>query len=372
MLKYNVVAGIVLCGLLFTTVGSAEARSVVRTGETVTIADDQTAEGDLYGAGYTVVQSGGVTGDAHLVGGRVNLSGVVATDTLALGLTVDVSGKVGDDLRIVGGDVTVSGEVAGDLFVIARTLNVLSQARIAGDVIFFGQEGTIDGAVGNDVVGRMTSLRLDGPVGGAVNVETNNLTLGDGAAIAGNLEYKSSDDLTRAPQAVVEGEVVRSTAAPVDVRTNAETALGVLLLVLFAVLSWYVFLRRSLEEVVRRGTDHPLRSGLVGLALLFVAPFLAGVLVVSQLGLLVGLVVGVVYLLLLVLAAVLLPALVGGFLVRQLLPRSGLSVWWILLGSIIVAALFLMPPILAVIPLTLLMISLGALSERMYDVLKKG
>lgn len=351
------------CGVTLT----AEARSVVRFGEDITVADKQEAEGDFYGIGSVANISGTVAGDAHVVAGRVSIRGSVASDTLAIGVVTTVDGEVGDDLRVIGDDVTIAGHVHGDLLVIARTLTILKEAKVDGDVIFFGQNGTISGEIGNDVFGRVTALRLDGKVAGAVEVSVGDLTLGDKASIAGTIQYESDEEIVRAPNATVAGEIIRQDPPAVPQTTAMRGIFSIFATLIFATGVWYLLLRRSLEVIGSRSVQRPLRAGLIGLSVLFSVPFLVGALFLSQLGIFAGVLLLVFYIFSLGVSAIAAVAVVGESIRTWVAPKMAFGVWWLLAGALVLTSLLALPPLFLVIPLAALLIALGAFCEYLYQ-----
>ncbi len=369
-MKYFLTIGALVSCVFFPVVTPAEARSVVRVEDSITVPRDAVADGDLYGVGSEAVVSGTVTGDFYAAVGELTITGSVASDTVALAGMVDVSGTVTDDLRLVADSVTISGTIVGDLFVIARKLNVLSEAKIQGDILFFGQEGVIAGAVGNDVLGRVTELRIDGPVAGGVDVTVGALTLGDRAAVTGDVRYESAASVVRAPAAVVSGSVVQAEGVAPDPYAYLKGVAETILVLLFAVLSWYLLLRRNLELVTEAASRSLLRSGLLGAAVLLVTPLIMGILFASQLGVLVGILLLMLYLLTVVLAAVGSIAMTGELVRRFLRPQQRFGLLYIVLGAAIVG-LCLTIPALATIPLLLVFfITLGAIAERIYHTIR--
>ncbi len=369
MKYFLTVSALISCAFLLLAL-PAEARSVVRVEDTVSVPSEAVADGDLYGVGSEAVVSGAVTGDFYTTVGKLTITGSVASDTVAFAGMVDVSGTVGDDLRVVAESVTISGTIEGDLFVIARKLSVLSEAEVKGDILFFGQEGTIAGAVGNDVLGRVTELRVDGPVAGMVDVTVGALTLGDRAAVTGDVRYESAATLVRAPDAVVSGSVVQADGEVPDPYAYIKGVAETILVLLFAVLSWYLLLRRNLELVTEAASRSLVRAGLLGAAVFLVTPFIMGILVASQLGVLVGILLFVLYLLIIVLAAVGSIAVMGDLVRRFLRPQQRFGLLYIVLGAAIIG-LCLTLPALAAIPLLLVfLITLGAIAERIYHAVR--
>lgn len=339
----------------------------MRFGDNITVADKEEAEGDFYGIGSVANISGAVAGDAHVVAGRVSIRGSVASDTLAVGVVATVDGEVGDDLRMIGDDVTIAGHVHGDLLVIARSLTILKEAKIDGDVIFFGQSGTFSGEIGNDVFGRVNDLRLDGKVGGAVEVSVGALTLGDKAAVTGNIQYESADDIVRAPNAAVTGEIIRQDPPAIPQTTALRGVLSIFATLIFATGVWYLLLRRSLEVIGSRAVQRPLRAGLIGLSVLLSVPFLVAALFVSRVGIFAGVLLLIFYIFALGVAAIAAVAVVGESIRIWVAPKMGFGVWWLLAGSLVLTSLLALPPLFLVLPLCALLIALGAFCEYLYQ-----
>ena len=187
------------------------AETVVRTGESVAIGNDQVVENDFYAAGQSIVHSGEVKGDMYAAGASVTVNGPIGADLTILGGTAQVHSEIKDDVRIIAGDTVIGGKVVGDVFVIGGVLKVLSSASIDGDVFFYGGEAEISGPVKGSVMGTAEAFRIDAQIDGNVDVIASRaLVLGDRASVSGNVSYQSVGEINRAQQAVVVGEVVRN------------------------------------------------------------------------------------------------------------------------------------------------------------------
>jgi hypothetical protein len=228
----------------------------------------------------------------------------------------------------------------------------------------------VSGSVGGGIIGNMSNLRLDGPVAGTVEISTGQLILGERTSIGGDVKYTSTRVLTRAPAANIDGTVVKNDQLPVDTSGAWRRLLSLVLTLLFGALLWYLLLRRSLEELVATTTSSYLRSGLIGLALLFVMPFLATLLMVSKLGVWLGIMLMALFLFLLLVAAMGVIPVLGNWLRQFFFPKTPFRVLWLLAGSVLLSLFLLAPSWVFVIPITVLCITLGALSERLYHSIK--
>lgn len=162
---------------------------------------------DAYLAGGKVLVNEPVSGDAVIAGGSLIVNAAIGEDLLIAGGSLVINGPVGDDLRAAGGDITISGDVADDLIAAGGNITVPRNVRIGGDLLAAGGqvtlEGTVEGnlrAVGCRIVFRgevlgdadlrsAEELVLDGTVGGRTVFAAGDVELGPAAAFEGPVEY---------------------------------------------------------------------------------------------------------------------------------------------------------------------------------------
>ncbi len=363
MLK--IVLAVLLCALPGSFVAAA---TTVRTGDSVVVGNNQTVDGNFYGIGGAVALSGAVAGDAIIMGGNVTVNGSVADDLFALGGTVSLSASMTEDVRIIAGDVTISEPVGGSLVVIAGRLTVLSTATIGGDVLFYGGDATIDAAVGGKVLGTAERVRINSAVAGGVDISTPNLTLGEQANITGDVRYVSDSELVRATGAVVTGVVSKNDAPDTEaVTTDLRSLMVALLMSLFATLSLFLLFRRQVEQVAAQATVHTGIKSIVGFLTLIAAPMTIVILLVSVLGLFVGVIGLLGFLVLLFLGLALMNVVAGSFLALVITKKPQTSVLWIVAGGILIQAALLVPVLGLICILALFAVTLGTIVLGVYQ-----
>lgn len=360
----------VLLTMVFFPPFVASAETVLRTGESVSVEDNQVVENDFYAAASTITMSGEVLGDMYAVGGSVTANGSVGADMTLVAGAAQVHASTTDDLRVVAGETVVAEYVGGDLFVIGGLLKVLSSATIEGDVFFYGGEAEINGQVKGSVIGAAEKMRIDTAVGKDVDVTlTDTLTLGDRASIGGDVRYFSPNEITRAQNAVIEGEVVKNTQELTRGNKKAEDVLIPIFVSLFAVLSIYLVFRNELQRLISSIMDSAVKSGLVGLGVLVVGPLVSILLIATVLGMLVGFVGIFLLLSMYVLSMILTGALLGGILSKYITKKEEVGLLWILAGSLGVHLLLSIPVIGPFVVFVLFLLTLGGLSVVIYRLI---
>ncbi len=250
-----------------------------RSEQSVTVAEGESIDDDLYVAAGFVNIDGTVNGDATIAGGTVTVSGTVTGSLNVGGGTVDVTGDVTGAVRVSAGTVRIAGSVGRDVVAFGGNVTIESTAEVAGDVAGGVGMLAIDGTIGGDVQAGAGTMRIGGTVDGAIDVSVGDLTIESGATVGGNVAYTSAREATIADDAQIGGEVTREEPAlgtPGDTGGGAlipdnpiVTYLGVLLGMLF--LGWGMLAVRprltlGSADVLRTA---PLLTVGVGLAALF-------------------------------------------------------------------------------------------------------
>jgi hypothetical protein len=351
----------------------AQAETVLRIGENISVDADQVVDGDYYvsvGPLGNTSMSGSVSQDMYAFGGSVTANGSIGNDLTIVSGVSQLHATVTDDVRIVSGEVTLAEHVGGDLFVIGGVFKMLSSASVAGDVIFFGGEGEINGTVGGSVLGTSDTLRIDAEVGKDVDVKTaSQLTLGERAVIAGSVRYASLHPLVRAQNATVEGEVVRNDYKTTSKETDVKDALIPVFVSLFAALSLYLLFRKELQLLAERVHRSPFKSSLFGLSVLIAGPIVSLLLIATVLGLVIGVAGIALVFLAYVLGFALSGVVLGAYLSKILFKKLSVSLVTVVLGTVVLHALLFIPFVGFGLFALVFLLTVGGLAMSVYKIL---
>lgn len=151
---------------------------------------DRPVSGDLITAGCSVDVDAPVAGDAVAAGGRLRIAAPVSQNVYAAGGRLEIDAAVGRNLRIAGGQVELG-----------------PKAAVAGNVTAAGGQVVLHGPVKGAVSLNGGQVTIDAQVDGDVESNAGHLKLGPNARIGGTLRYRSNEDLERDPAAQVSGAV---------------------------------------------------------------------------------------------------------------------------------------------------------------------
>jgi cytoskeletal protein CcmA (bactofilin family) len=178
----------------------------LETGENVTIS--QPVFEDIYVFSGAIQIDAPVHGDIWCAGGTIYINDTINGDLVVAGGNVFVRGNVLDDIRCAGGSLTISGQIGGDLLVAGGSVTVASGVVIEGSVAVSGGFVTFDGTargalqsaagtlvlngtVGKDLEFNGDQLQLNGTVGGNSVLAARQITLGPRVTLNGPVRYWS-------------------------------------------------------------------------------------------------------------------------------------------------------------------------------------
>lgn len=152
--------------------------------------------------------SGAVGGDLIIAGGEVIIVDPVGGDLMAAGGDVRIDAEAGQDVYTAGGRVALNAAVKRNARMAGGKVELGSQARIAGNATMAGGEVMILGDVHGQLAVAGGRIYLNGRVEGNVEALGGEIELGPKARIGGNLNYRSPQALKRSPGAEVNGTIV--------------------------------------------------------------------------------------------------------------------------------------------------------------------
>ena len=173
----------------------------------VTVPSGEVREGDFYAAAEVVRVDGRLAGDLVALGQRVLVDGAVDGDVLAAGRAIDLRGPVGDATRVAGDQLTVSSTIDGDLVAAGNRLQLLEDAVVRGRLMATGSIVEVEGTVEQDLRVAAGEIIVRGTVRGDARVMADRLELAPGARIDGDLDYRTRTPLSAEEAARVGGAV---------------------------------------------------------------------------------------------------------------------------------------------------------------------
>jgi hypothetical protein len=166
----------------------------------------QPVKGDHYAASGTVTVNARIGGDLVAAGGTILVNDSVGGDALLAGGTITLNGPIGDDVRAVGGTITILRNVSGDVHLLGGELTLDPAAVINGDLVVAGGKATVNGTVNGtvrlrggetqlngitkgDLEAKGGKLLVNGSVLGMATLAAREITIGDQARFGQDVVY---------------------------------------------------------------------------------------------------------------------------------------------------------------------------------------
>lgn len=382
-----------------------------RSGQNVTIDEETVVEDDIYLSGETVTVDGTIKGDLYAAGRDIIVNGTVTGDIVAAGQSITINGEAQDDVRIAGAALIIGEQaaIADDLIAAGYSLEVRKDSTITGNLAFGGKQAFIEGHIASDLFLGTGGTFFNGSVDGDANISVGSaekqetfditkfmkdmpavpavsigLTMGDDAAINGDLTYRGFEEVA------IDKEHVRGTISFDQIvverseEMHPDESTGMWLfkrfqyLVVLALLGGLILWvwRPRLAATSTMVTNKPLASlgwgigGLIGFPVLLIvvagitivlAFLLGGPMVWLGFGTIIPL--AIVYLLVITfLTQIIMGYFGGGWLLSRVRPQlAEQDGWRLVVGLVIVVGLTAIPYAGAIIQLTILLFGLGAL-----------
>ena len=241
----------------------------------------------------------------------------------------------------IGGNVDISQPAQGP--VIAAGGNVTVSAPVDGNVALAGGTIAVNGSIRGNLHAAGGQVRINGPVTGNASVAAGTLELGPDARIQGKLTFRG-DELHRDPAAQVVGGVQQLPSRwHWRERTAAQRfahgwiwSAGLMVLAALIAAALPGPSRRMAQELRER----PWITPLLGLVALTSIPIMAALLMITIIGIPIGLLALIAYAALLLVGYVWLSVVVGGMLLDRVKPeRAALTAWRV--GAAVLAMLVL-------------------------------
>ncbi len=356
---------IVLCAPVFARAG------VFRAGEDVGIRADERFEDDLYLAAGQLLMEGRVAGDLLAAGGSVDVGGETGADLFAVGGNVSVLGDVGDDARVAGGDVVIRGRVGGDLLALGGQVRVLG--GVGGDATIGAGTLRLDAPVSGSVRIAAGRAFLNAPIEGDVYFTGEELVLGSGARIGGSIEYSAPKELVRESGALIEGGIEYSDSGTRKRLADAAKAGAIAFLslwfiaktlgILISALAIGLIFRRFSSEVVSHATARTLAMLGRGFVAILVLPVASVILLVSLVGIPLGVIGLASTTALLVFASLVTPVVLGSAVHKIVAKPAEYRVDWltILVGTLVYIVLGFIPVVGWLVIALAMLATLGAI-----------
>ncbi|MBZ4654679.1 MAG: hypothetical protein JG781_2036 [Peptococcaceae bacterium] len=355
--------------LIFILVISVPVLAVTaESDDNITVKTGDTAKGPRFYAGSSVKIDGTVDGTVFSAAREITINGTINGDLFTAAQEITINGKVMGNLYAAGQDVKIAGQVSGDVFGAGQKIDVTKDALLQRDALLAGAKIVHNGQIQRQLLGYGENISVSGLVGSDASMEVEKLEIRDGTMIKGNLTYRSPNKASISNTAKVNGPIDWQKTEPRVHKEKprfADNFISLILGLLGALLIWFlIHLWRpafwsSTATIIR---EQPLKTLGVGALVLILTPILVILLMITVIGIPLGVIVGLAYGVGIYLAKIIVAVFIGFQLSQKFhWPQLHRGVWLVLLGLAILALLTRIPFIGFLVTLLVVFAGLGSI-----------
>lgn len=282
---------------------------------------------DLYVAGGNITINAPIYGDLVVAGGTIVINDSISGDILVAGGDITFNGQVGDDIRCAGGNIRISRDVRGDLVItggniiidrsvtVGAILGAGGDARVHGNVLGNVKGGfgklVLNGDVGRDFDCRAGNMTLNGSIRGRSILAAQSINLGNNASFLNDIRYWTARGEMDFSKHIRNGKAVYDPS--LRIRESQWYYLG---MTSFLAFLWYIgtaflmilIIQYLFSSTMKKAADassaHPVKSFGLGLSLVIGLPVAAVVAFITLIGVPVGLLLLIAFVIIVLLATV--------------------------------------------------------------------
>ncbi len=354
-----------LLGPLLAAAPESHAFDLRRDEQRVIVGPDEVIDDTLIVTSEDVLIEGTVTGDLIVAGETIRIRGRIDGLVIAMGESVQLEGTFGGSVLGLGETVDVrTATLASNLFGAGERITVQQDVEIRGNAAAAGEEVSLHGAIGKDLISAGGRVTLLGSVGGSMRGYAGKVELTDSARIAGNLTLRveNADAVVIDPGAVVSGSTeIESWPEERNRFLTIDFYLGKVLQVLAAFLTGLVLFRfvPALADVELAGSTEALVTAGIGALALIATPVLSVVAILTLIGAPLGIMTFLIWLAALYAAGI----VISGYAGRLLLPGAEGRAIPLLLGLVLLVVLSNLPFIGGPVKLVVGILGLGMIAQ---------
>lgn len=333
--------------------GSAFAGVKFDAGRSSYIKQSDKVDGGLFSAAEAVRIEGEVDGDVYCAGQTVVITGKINGDINCAGDSLSFSGEATGDVRLFGATISVMGKAEGDVALLGQTINIESTATIGRDLTVGGERIVFNGKTGRDFVGAAKEATVNGTIGRNLQGEYEILRVASGSTVGGYVHYGSVNEAVI--DGNVTGEVKRFEPAMYDgQKANMTTSFfwivaSMLVWTLLTALALSVILPKKLEQVTGIDTRQAIFATAIGFMAMFLAPILGITLMITIVGLPLGLALLFGWIVLIIISS----GVTSRYIARVAFAKQSMSPLLATLASAAILGLIFVIPIINIIAIIL-------------------
>lgn len=305
-----------------------------------------------------------VIGDSAIAGNLVDIIGNIDGIGFIAGNTVNVNGDIEYGF-IAGNKITVNGTIEKNAYIAGNDITISSDAKINRDLFMASNTIIIEGTVNRNISLGASELivKSTAKIGGNINVEADKITIEDGATINGTLKHNEKAKTNIGNNANIKKiEAYKEIEVENDTNDLSEALISIVNMFVVFIVFTSIFQKTCAKtKEMYEGKNKYIKNAGTGLLLLICVPVVCLLLLISSVGLSLGLVLFGLYIIGLYLAYITSSFVLGDLIITKLLKKDINNYFVGIIGIVLLKLLTLIPHIGGLISFIALILGLATI-----------
>ncbi len=344
-----------LCAAACILLPGVSAASIFLGEDRYFVADNDTIDDDVYAGTNEAAVAGVITGDVFLACRKYSISGAIQGSLNSGSQFSTIRGAIGNSARIFAQTITLDGSVENNFLAFADVIDLSESSRIGKDVTIHGSDVSLSGEIGRDAYVRCEHIFISGKIGGDVDVKADKISVVPPAEIAGDIIYRSKNEINIADGVTIGGEIDRKPLKYGETDEGEDGGINVLLRFILFLASAVTGLllvglvNRHTRAAALQIAGKPLMTLGIGFVSFCVIPIAIIILLVLIIGIPAGIMLLFAYTVFFYIAKIYVAIALGRIILRALHAGAEPALGWALILGLVILALLFMIPVLGII-----------------------
>lgn len=256
-----------------------------------------------------------INGDSAIAGNIIDMLGNIDGIGFMAGQTINLDGDLEYGF-LAGQEININGNVSKNVYAAGNTINFSKDVNVGRDIFIAGQTVNLDGTLDRNVniSAEKVIINKGAIINGNISINTQNLIIQKDVVIKGKLEY-NKDAENKINKDVSIGKIIKKDvqeAPKVDTKAMLISILN--MVVVFLVITIIIPNTFNKVENLYKKNNNYLKSIGIGLLILICTPIISLILLVSNIGMYLGVILALLYVI-----ALFLSCIFAGFILGKLL-----------------------------------------------------
>ena len=285
-----------------------------------------------------------INGDSAIAGNIIDMLGNIDGIGFMAGQTINLDGDLEYGF-LAGQDININGNVSKNIYAAGSTINFSKDANVGRDIFIAGQTVNLDGTLDRNVniSAEKVIINKGTIINGNISINTQNLIIQKDVVIKGKLEY-NKDAENKINKDVSIGKIIKKDvqeAPKVDTKAMLISILN--MVVVFLVITIIIPNTFNKVENLYKKNNNYLKSIGIGLLILICTPIISLILLVSNIGMYLGIILALLYVIALFLSCIFTGFILGKLLFVNLMKLNINNYLAGIMGIVLLKLLMLIP-----------------------------